>query len=203
MKRLIGLVVFFAWMHGGYSQGRVGIGTAHPQAKLHIAGNVIIDTVRLVNDAHSVLTRDTLGVVNSLPISVLKQLLVVNPDTGLVDTDTLHYISQEVIAQASTTSNVAQSRVVVVLTPGVYLLSAYAEVFNTAAVGGVRMWLFEGVTEIGYGAPYSNTTTYSSWTSFRVCTITTATTITLSYSSWPGGTTSFIRRARLVAIKLA
>lgn len=193
---LAALLVQLLTYYAAHAQGRVGIGTPHPQAKLHIAGNLIIDTVRMVSDAQYVLTRDTGGVVAAWSVDSLKNQLT----SGL--TYSSQVITAEVAAQSSTTSNAAQSRVTLDLLPGSYLVSAYAETFNTASVAGVRMWLFEGAQEIAYGAAYSNTTTYGSWSAFRLISIIVPTTITLAYSSWPGGTLSYIRRARIVAIRV-
>lgn len=192
MALLFQLLTYYA----AHAQGRVGIGTAHPQARLHVAGNLIVDTVRTISTAQYLLARDTAGAIASVSVDSLKQEFL--SGTSLIP----QVISGEVAAQSTTTSNAPQARVVVSLSAGDYLVFAYAEVFNTAAVAGVRMWLFEGAQEIAYGAAYSNTTTYGSWSAFKVISVSAPTMVTLSYSSWPGGTTSYIRRARISAFKL-
>lgn len=178
------------------AQGRVGIGTSRPQARLHVAGNLIIDTVHKITNAQYVLAQDSAGVVSAVSVDSLKHEIV-SEFLSLPQATNV-----EVIAQASTTSHIAQPHTVINLLPGNYLVVAYAEVFNVSVASGVRMWLFEGAQEIAYGAVYSNTTTYSGWGAFRFVSITTPTTITLSYSSWPNGTVSYIRRARISAIKV-
>lgn len=179
-----------------HAQGQVGIGTSNPQAKLHVAGNLRVDSLPVSLITDRIATVDDSGILRTLSFDSLRNRI------GNQSGGNATVFSQEVSAQGSTTSSTAQSRVTLTLPPGNYLLFAYAEIFNTTAIAGVRMWLFEGSTEIGYSMPYSNTSTYGSWSSFRYVSITTSTVITLSYSTWPAGSLSYIRRARLAALKL-
>lgn len=176
--------------------GRVGIGTSQPMAKLHIAGNLIIDSIPNVSDASYLLTRDSLGIVAALSIDSFKQELVTSISTSI------QTIYGETVANGSTTANTPQTRVSLLLPVGTYLVFAYAEIHNTTIDAGVRMWFFQGTQETAYSIIYSNTSTFGSWNTFRMMTVTSPITVSLAYSSWPGGTTSFIRRARIVALKI-
>ena len=168
----------------------VGIGTANPQAKLHVAGTVRIDTATRVTTTKDLAVFDSLGVVHRFSVDSIKKQ----------STQTFYY--QEVNSIATTTSTSYQSRVTITLPPGTYMVYGYAEIMNSTYDAGVRTWLFEGATELAYAVPYSNSSTFGSWSVFRMVTPAVTTTYILGYSSWPGGTTSSIRRARLYAIKL-
>lgn len=185
------LVIIFECATWCIAQGQgVGIGTANPQAKLHVAGTVRIDTATRVTTTKDLASLDSLGIIHRFSIDSLKKQL----------TQTMYY--QEVNPIGTTTSTNSQSRVTVTLPPGTYILFGYAEIMNSTYDAGVRMWLFEGATEIAYAVPYSNSSTYGSWSVFRIVSPTVTTSYVLGYSSWPGGTTSSIRRARLCATKL-
>jgi hypothetical protein len=166
-------------------------------AKLHIAGNLIVDSIPAVSDASYVLTRDGSGMVSAFSIDSLKQELLTSV-SGSIQT-----VYSETATTGSTTANTPQTRVSVLLPVGTYLVFAYAEIHNANVDAGVRMWFYLGTQETAYAIAYSNTSTFGSWNTFRVVTITSPMTVSLAYSSWPGGTTSFIRRARIVALKIA
>ncbi|MEI8224071.1 MAG: hypothetical protein WCG20_03025 [bacterium] len=172
-----------------HAQG-VGIGTANPQAKLHVAGTVRIDTATRVTTTKDLATLDSLGVVHRFSIDSIKKQTA----------QTFYY--QEVNPIATNTSVAYQTRVSLSLPPGTYLLCAYAEIMNSVYDAGVRMWLLEGSVDLAYAIAYSNTSTFGSWSVFRMVSPTVTTTYGLGYSSWPGNTTSSIRRARMYAIKL-
>lgn len=182
--------------HYMHAQGRVGIGTNNPQATLHVAGNLRVDTTLRALPTDRIATLDSAGTLRAISLDSLKKQMNTGQSSGQV------IFSEEITAQGSTTSSAPQSRVTLTLPPGNYLIFAYAEIFNASAIAGVRMWLFEGSTETGYAMPYSNTSTYGSWSCYRYVSLTAPTVITLSYSAWPGGTVSYIRRARLVALKI-
>lgn len=174
------------------AQGRVGIGTNHPAATLEIAGTLRVDTARTVTSTHRIAVLDSVGLVGSLDFDSLRR-----------QGGTVGLLYQEVNAVATTTSNVAQPRVTLNLGPGTYIVFAYGEMYNTAIDAGVRAWLWEGATLLAYGIVYSNTSTYGSWSTMRVVIPTVTTTYTFSYASWPNNTPSFIRSARIIAVKIS
>ncbi len=176
-----------------HAQG-VGVGTATPQAKLHVAGNVRIDTATTVLLTKRIATLDSLGVVHSMPFDSLKKQF--GGATGLTA------YSQEVDAMTSTTSNVPQVRVTLTLPPGTYLITGYFEAFNSNLDAGVRATFREGVRELGYGIVWSNSSTFGTWSSTGIVSPTVSTEYVLLWSSWPAGTTSYIRRARIIALKV-
>lgn len=172
-----------------HAQG-VGIGTSNPQAKLHVAGTLRVDTATRVTTTKDLVALDSLGVVHRFSIDSLKKQSVPT------------YYYQEVNPVATTTSSNYQARVTITLPPGTYMLFGYAEITNSLIDAGVRMWLLEGSVDIAYGIAYSNTSTFGSWSVFRMVSPTVATNYALGYSSWPVNTISSIRRARLYAVKL-
>ena len=188
MKRT--LFLFLALPYLALAQGRVGINTNTPQATLHVAGTMRIDSVQLAVHTERILVLDSQNIVHTISAdSFAKSSPIVS-----------YYAEAETIA--STSSSVLQTRVSLVVPPGRYLLSAYCEAYNTSIASGVRAQVNEGVTEIAYGALYSDQNTFSPWSMMRCVTVAVPTTYTLLWGSWPAGNTSFIRRARLVALKL-
>lgn len=184
------LVFLLAALFADASYGQyVGIGTSHPQAKLHVAGTLRVDTATNFLTAKRVAVLDSVGLLHSYPIDSLKK-------QGIAVT----MYSQQVAAQASTTSSSPQTRVTLTLPAGTYLLFAYFEVYNSGIDAGVRAWLYEGSAEIAYGIVYSNTSTFGSWSTFQSVSPAMTTDYTLDYSSWPSGSTSFVRRARIIAL---
>lgn len=194
MKMIIGIITFIIiGTRDTFAQG-VGIGTANPQAKLHVAGNIRIDSAQTVLAASRVAVLSPVGVLQSMPFDSLKKQMAAP--------QTVSWYSQEVPAQSSTTLNSPQARATLNLPAGTYVIFAYCEVFNSNVDAGVRAWFYEGGTELSFGIVYSNTSTYGSWSTVKTVSPVTNTNYTLSYSSWPNGTTSFIRRARIIALKL-
>lgn len=190
LRAIVLTIIFELLGYMLHAQG-VGIGTSYPKATLHVAGTVRVDSARVISRSQRFAVFDSVGEMRSLMMDSLKNQL------GL-----LNYQSKEVIGTAGTTSSSPQSRVTLTLDPGIYIVFAYCEVFNTSVDAGTRVWLHEGSTEIAFGVAYSNTSTFGSWTAFRVVNPTAITSYVLSYSSWPAGTTSQIRRVRLCAIKI-
>ena len=168
----------------------VGVGTTNPQAMLHVAGNVRIDTVTAVGTTKKIVAIDSVGVLHTLLIDSLKKSVVPI------------LFSQEVNAQTSTQSSTLQPRVTLNLLPGTYLLFAYFEGYNVFQDAGVRAALYEGTTELAYSIVYANTSTYGSWNTFKVVSPTVATNYILYWGAWPNQSPAYIKRARIAALKI-
>ena len=179
--------------------GKVGINTNNPQNTLHVAGTLRVDSAKVVTSTKRFAVLDSSGVIQSLSSDSVKSMM--QSVGGLTNLSSMvSYASAE--AQTSTTSTTMQTRVTLTLSAGTYLLFGYFEAYNTSVDAGVRGWLYEGATELAYGIVYSNTSTFGSWSAMKQVAPTVSTNYTLNWSSWPASTTSNIRRARLVAIKV-
>jgi hypothetical protein len=118
--------------------------------------------------------------------------------TGLDAIPQVYYAEMEPITSMATQT--LQVRVSLTLPPGNYLLQGYMEVYNQTVDAGVRAQIMRDTSEIAYGIVYSNTSTFGSWYAMKKVQVTTVSTYDLLWGSWPNGT-SYIRRARLVAVK--
>ena len=195
---IIVLLLIFAFSSHA-RKGGVGINTANPKNTLHVAGTFRTDSAMAVKTTKRFAVLDSVGVLGSLDADSVKSML--QPSGGLMNLSSLIlYASNE--ASTTTTSASPQVRVTLTLPAGTYLLFGYFEAFNTNIDAGVRAWMYEGGTEIAWGIVYSNTSTYGSWSGMKQVAPSTQTDYTLDWSSWPNGTTSYIRRARLFAIKI-
>jgi hypothetical protein len=123
----------------------VGIGTTNPQATLHVAGTVRIDTVKTVTATKRIAVLDSLGVLQSIPFDTLKKL------TQGSFIPVMYYVENESTASLTTAS--FQTRVSLTLQPGIYMVWVYFEGFNSSSNAGVRAMLLQGSTEIAYGEP--------------------------------------------------
>lgn len=178
---------------------RVGIRTSNPQATLHVAGTLRVDTATTVLSTKKIMTMDSSGMVHTLSFDSLKQQITSGLSGG--GSGVVLY-QQEENALTSTTSNIPQVRVTLTLPPGTYLMVGYFEAYNSNIDAGVRATFREGVGELAYGIVWSNSSTFGTWSATRIVSPTVPTDYTLLWSSWPGGTTSHIRRARILALKI-
>lgn len=175
-------------------QGNVGINTTHPQSALHVVGHVRIDSMDLATHDYRVLVTDTSHIIKWIPKDSLK-----NQNSSPASNSQL--FCNEVLSSATTTTVNMQTRVSLVLQPGNYIVFAYCEVFNQNIASGVRVQVNQGSTEIAYGAPYSDQSTFCPWSCFKPTTITVPTSFHLLWAVWPSGT-GHIRNARICAIKM-
>lgn len=194
MKSLLLLLILSHCYLISFSQN-VGIGTNNPKAKLHVAGNLRVDSTRSVMQTKRVAVLDSLGMLTSMDIDTFRKVM-----QGSVSSPVTYYSC--INAQASTSTSTLQSRLALTLPPGTYLLFSNCDVFNSSVDAGARVQLNEGSSEIAYSIAYSNTGTFGSWSDMQQVSPTTATTYSLMWGSWPNGTTTYIRRARLSAIKI-
>lgn len=118
--------------------------------------------------------------------------------TGADAIPQVYYAEMEPISSIATQT--LQVRVSLTLPPGNYLLQGYLEAYNPTVDAGVRAQIMRDTSEIAYGIVYSNTSTFGSWYALKKVQVTTVSTYDLLWGSWPNGT-SYIRRARLVAVK--
>jgi hypothetical protein len=166
----------------------VGIGTANPRAKLHVAGDLRIDSVKNLLNPKRIAVLDTSGIIYSLSI-----------DSFSAKVQSYY---AEVETPTNTSTSVLQPRVSITVPPGTYLLTAYFEGYNPSIPSGVRGEVTEGSVEIAYGALYSDVNTYSPWNMMKRVVPAVTTTYTLLWASWPSGNPSYIRRARINALKI-
>jgi len=190
--------MFLTFLFVGFSSaqvGRVGINTVNPQNTLHVAGTFRTDSAKTVTSTKRFAVLDSNGVLQSLPSDSLKSIFA---NTNL--SSFVFYASNE--TQANTSSSTMQNKVTLSLPAGTYMVWSYFEAFNVNTNAGVRGTLAQDGTEIAYGELWSDISTYSPWNAMREITSTATTTIALEWGSWPNGTTSYIRRARIVALRV-
>jgi hypothetical protein len=182
-------------MNGFSQRGGVGIGTNHPQATLHVAGTFKVDSVPVRTRAKRIALIDSSGLLCAVDVDTFKTSFQ-SQGSGLIT----YYICNN--TQTSTATSSMQTRVTLTLPPGTYLLFSNCDVFNSSIDAGARVQLNEGASEIAYSIAYSNTGTYGSWSDMQQVSPTVSTTYSLMWGSWPTGTTSYIRRARIAALKI-
>lgn len=198
------MFVFLAAVLGGAGsvrgQGnRVGINTSHPAATLHVAGTFRVDTAAPVPTTGRFAVFDSAGMLRSLSADSIRNFVPASLSAAQ-SLPLVYYAEDE--SPTSTTTSVLQTRVTLTLLPGTYLLFGYFEAYNPQVASGVRGQLNEDTTELSYGALYSDVNTYSPWSTMRWVSPSVPTTYRLMWASWPAGHPSFIRRARLCAIKI-
>lgn len=182
-------------MNGFSQRGGVGIGTNNPQATLHVAGTFKVDSVKKLPSIKRVAVIDSAGMLCAVDVDTLKRVF-----QGISSNPITYYVSSN--TQTSTVTSSMQTRVTLTLPPGTYLLFSNCDVFNSSIDAGARVQLNEGTTEIAYSIAYSNTGTYGSWSDMQQVSPAATTTYSLMWGSWPTGTTSYIRRARISALKI-
>ena len=183
---------------GGFAQN-VGIGTSNPRAKLHVAGDLRIDSLRQISSSRvrKILTIDSSnGTVSYTPLDTLKGLL---GSGGGISFSGLVFFSENAVQATTTTSTTPQTRVSVTLGPGTYIIWASCEFANNYWYSGTFGVLTDGVTRFGDSNPYANS--WAPWGATKVATITTTTTFSLQWYVW-SGSVGTIQNARITALKI-
>lgn len=188
---LVVIILLSSSINNTTSAQGVGIETLNPLATLHVAGTLRVDTLKSFPQATKIMVVDSQNVVRTVPVDSIRR-----------SSAAVSYFSASNEAQTSTTSSTPQTRVTLNLPAGKYVIFAYFEAYNTGYDAGARATFRGGATELGWGIVYSNTSTYGTWSSFAIVSPTVTTAYTLLYSTWPAGSTTFVRRARLVALKI-
>lgn len=186
---IIELILFTA----ASAQG-VGIGTANPRARLHVAGNLRIDSVRTVAVPKRIAVLDTSGVVGSCDMDTLRKMVAQAASSG-----TLYFSADSV---QSMFSNVPQTCLVFSLSPGSYLIFAQCEIYNSGYLYGSRVALSDSSgAEISYGVPYSAPGDFSPWSGGGMVTVHSKTFFRVQF--WGAYyTNTYVRRVRVSATRL-
>lgn len=186
---MIELIIYTA----ANAQG-VGIGTANPRARLHVAGNLRIDSVRAVAVPKRIAVLDTAGVVAYCDIDTLGKRIGQPSAAGTL------FFSRDSIQ--SMFSNAPQTCLAFQLPAGSYLILAQCEVYNSGYLYGSRVALSDSSgAEISYSVPYSSPGDFSPWSGGGRVTVSSATWFRVQF--WGiYYTTTYIRRVRVSATRL-
>jgi hypothetical protein len=175
------------------AQGKVGINTNVPQATLHVAGTVRVDSLLCMSNATTVAAFDSVGNLGQIELDSLKGLLSGTGTSGW-------YWEED--STVTTNSGNLTLRKSFILPPGRYCLTFYCEVRGGGGNGSVVLNVMEGNTLLGIGAPYCFYSQFCSWSYMKQVVLANATTFSLMWYSVTGGATSTMRVLHISAIKM-
>lgn len=200
MKTYVKKIVSFCTIGTGLLYGStmsaqgVGIGTANPQATLHVAGTVRIDSIRNVTLPKKIAVFDTAGVIGYSDIDSIRKTVIQSGSSGIL------YFSSDSVKSMS--GNIPQTCMVFTLPAGSYALQAHCEIYNSGYLYASRVALSDSAgNEISYGVPYSSPGEFSPWSGGGSITIPITTYFRIQF--WGAyNTTTYIRRIRVIATKI-
>lgn len=178
----------------GLAQSGVGIGTNNPQAKLHVAGTLRVDSIKAATNPTRFAVLDPTGTLQYFPVDSIKGWVGEEGYEGF-------YLEQD--SDVTTNAGNWVTRISFTLQPGAYAVNLYCEVTGGGGpgTGNVLLQLTNGISVIGSGNPYCRFAGYGSWSFMKRVVIATTTTYSLMWYSANAGATSTMRNLRISAVK--
>lgn len=172
----------------------VGIGTNSPQATLHIAGTLRVDSLKPAFP-HTIVVLDSSGVFHSVPLDTLRSFLASAPAMS-----PFFYASAEPVQ--SIQNDTFGTCLSITLPPGRYVIHAYCETYNASYANASRVKLSDtDGNDLAGDVPFCRQGMFSPCSMLAEVSTSASKTYRIQ---WCGNyfTTTYVRRARILAMPL-